>query len=272
FFGPFEFQVPQFRQKGTEKREVGGGTGFIISSDGLILTNKHITADSAADYTVLTNDGQKIPARVLAQDPVQDLAVIKIDQTGLATLPLGDSDKIQIGQIAIAIGNALGEFRNTVSIGVISGIGRRITAQGGGLTETLEDVIQTDAAINPGNSGGPLLNVRGEVVGINTALVQGAQNIGFAIPINKAKKDIQDVKTRGKIVTPFLGVRHVLLTKDIQQRNNLSVDYGALIVRGPEGEPAIQPGSPAEKAGTARALMPITPSGRLLPIVKWGKR
>jgi S1-C subfamily serine protease len=262
FFGqPFEFKIPQYRQKGTEKKEVGGGTGFIISEDGLILTNKHVVLDEKADYTVLTNDGRKFPARVLARDPVQDLAIIKIEQEKIvdkeggfafkkfSPVKLGDSDKLQIGQTVIAIGNVLGEFRNSVSVGVISGLGRTITAEGGGLVETLEDVIQTDAAINKGNSGGPLLNLKGEVIGINTAMVLEAQNIGFAIPINKAKKDIEQVKTLGKIVYPFLGVRYVLITEKIQKENNLPVNYGAWVVKGDRGEPAIFPGSAAQTAG-----------------------
>lgn len=258
---PFGFGIPQYRQKGTQKQEVGGGTGFIISEDGMILTNKHVVLDEEADYTVLTNDGKKYPAKVLARDPVQDLAILKIDkektvnEQGLFTsasfpvVKLGDSDKLQIGQTVIAIGNALGEFRNTVSVGVISGLGRTITASGGGLIETLEDVIQTDAAINTGNSGGPLLNLKGEVIGVNTATVSGAQNIGFTIPINKAKKDIEQIKNLGKIVYPFLGVRYVLITENIQKENNLPVSYGAWVVKSEEGEPAIFPGSAAEKVG-----------------------
>jgi len=262
FFGEgFEFQVPQFRQKGVEKQEIGGGTGFIVSEDGLILTNRHVVLDKEADYTVFTNDGRKFPAEVLARDPVQDLAVLKIEKTNevdnkgklkiqpFPIVKLGDSSQLQIGQTVIAIGNVLGEFRNSVSVGVISGLGRTITASGGGLVETLEDVIQTDAAINKGNSGGPLLNLKGEVIGINTAMVLEAQNIGFAIPINQAKKDIEQVKKFGKIVYPFLGVRYVLITEQIKQENNLSVDYGALIIQGKQGEAAIFPDSAAEKAG-----------------------
>lgn len=265
FFGPdfpFEIQIPKYRQEGKERRKVGGGTGFIISEDGLILTNKHVVSDQEADYSVVTNDGKIFPARLLARDPFQDLAVLKIErekkitkeggigQKSFPVLKLGDSSKLEIGQTVIAIGNALGEFRNTVSVGVISGLGRTITASGGGIVETLEDVIQTDAAINRGNSGGPLLNLRGEVIGVNVAMAQGAQSIGFAIPINKAKRAIWQVKTLGKIVYPFLGVRYILITPEIQQERNLKVDYGALIVRGDNpGEKAVIPGSQAEKAG-----------------------
>jgi serine protease Do len=247
YFTPFE-DVPL--QKRTEKQEVGGGSGFIVSEEGMILTNKHVVLRDDVDYTVLTNDGQTFPAQVLARDPVQDLAVIKVDSgKPFPTVKLGDSDILQIGQTVIAIGNVLGEFQNSVSVGVISGLGRTITASGGGLIETLEDVIQTDAAINQGNSGGPLLNLKGEVIGINTATVVGGENIGFALPINKAKKGIEQVKTLGKIVYSFLGVRYVLINETIQKENNLAVDYGAWIMKGEAGEPAIFPGSAAEKAG-----------------------
>jgi len=243
-FGEFPFE------KRVEKKEIGGGTGFIISKDGMILTNKHVVLDTKAEYTVLTNDGRKFSAEVLARDPIQDLAIIKIQANNLPTVKLGDSSSLQIGQTVIAIGNALGEFRNTVSVGVISGLGRTVTASGGGMVETLEDIIQTDAAINKGNSGGPLLNLKGEVIGINTAMASEAENIGFAIPINKAKRAIEQVKTLGKIVYPFLGVRYILITDEIQKKNNLPVDYGAWIIRGDQpGETAIFPGSPAEKAG-----------------------
>ncbi|MCK4520264.1 trypsin-like peptidase domain-containing protein [Candidatus Parcubacteria bacterium] len=253
---PFEIQIPEYRQKGFEKQEIGGGTGFIISKDGMILTNKHVVLDKEADYTVFTNDGRSFPAKVLARDPVQDLAIIKIQgneklikEKPFIMVKLGNSSNLQIGQTVIAIGNALGEFRNTISVGVISGLGRTITASGGGLVEILEDVIQTDAAINKGNSGGPLLNLKGEVIGINTATVIGAQSIGFAIPVNNAKKDIEQVKAIGKIVYPFLGVRYVLINEKIKEEQGLSVDYGILIVPGKQGESAIFPDSPAETAG-----------------------
>ncbi|MDP3093148.1 MAG: trypsin-like peptidase domain-containing protein [bacterium] len=263
FFGqPFEFKIPQYRQKGTEKKEIGGGSGFIVSEDGIVLTNKHVVLDAEADYTILTNDGRKFPAKVLAKDPAQDLAVLKIEKENVtdnsgnlipkpfAVVKLGDSSKLEIGQTVIAIGNALGEFRNTISVGVVSGLGRTITASGGGFVETLEDVIQTDAAINQGNSGGPLLNLRGEVIGINTATVLQAQNIGFAIPINLAKRDIQQVKTIGKIVYPFLGVRYVLINDKVKEENNLPVDYGAWVVRGETAKDvAVVSGSAADKVG-----------------------
>lgn len=252
FFGPSPFQIPQLREKGTEKREVGGGSGFFISTDGLIVTNKHVVLDKEAEYTVFTNDGKSYQAQVLARDPFEDLAVLKIVQEQPIRFPavtLGDSENLQIGQTVIAIGNALGEFRNTVSVGVISGLQRTIEASGGeGFVETLENLVQTDAAINRGNSGGPLLNLAGEVIGINTAIAQQAQNIGFTIPVNKAKRDVEQVKELGKIAYPFLGVRYVAINEKVREEEGLPVDYGILVLGG-RGEPAITPGSAAEKAG-----------------------
>jgi len=248
FFG---FGVPQYRQKGTEKREVGGGTGFIVSADGYIVTNKHVVYDEEAEYTVLMNDETKHTAKVLARDTITDLAVLKIKAKDLSAVELGDSLNLKVGQTVIAIGNALGEFRNTVSTGVISGLSRSVTAGGAGFgSEHLIGVIQTDASINPGNSGGPLLNLAGQVIGINTAMAAGAENIGFAIPINEAKNTINNVKKHGRIVRPWLGVRHVMINEIIAKENKLEVDYGALIVRGEKRtDLAVIPGSPADKAG-----------------------
>ena len=258
---PLQLQIPQYRQMGTEKQEIGGGTGFIISEEGMILTNKHVVVDTEADYTVFTNDGKSYPAKVLARDSIQDLAIIKIEREKLIgskgefsfknfpIVKLGDSDKIQMGQTVIAVGNALGEFRNTVSVGVVSGLSRTIIASGGGISETIEDVIQTDTAINKGNSGGPLLNLKGEVIGINTAMVEQAQSIGFSIPINKAKRDIEQIKKTGKITYPFLGVRYILVTEKIQKENNLESSWGAWITKGENGEVAVSSGSAADKAG-----------------------
>lgn len=250
FFGNDNLQFTQPCQKGSQLQDIGGGSGFIISSDGLVLTNKHVVADSEASYTVFTTDGKKYDATVLARDSVQDLAVLKIKATGLAVATLGNSDTIRLGQTAISIGNALGEFRNTVSVGVVSGLARNITAGGGagGGSEDLEGVIQTDAAINPGNSGGPLVNLRGEVIGINTAIVSGAQNIGFALPINIAKRDIESVKRTGKIVVPFIGVRYLVVTPELAKKEKLKSETGAL-VRGSDDGPAVIKDSPAAKAG-----------------------
>jgi len=177
--------------------------------------------------------------------------LLKVEGINLPPLELGDSSKIKIGQTVIAIGNALGEYRNTVTKGVISGVGRTITAGNGrGFSETLEDVIQTDAPINFGNSGGPLIDLQGKVIGVNTAIASGGQLIGFAIPINQAKEVIESVKKYGKVVYPFLGVRYVLIDESIAKKNNLPVDYGALIVRGENvTDLAVVPGSPADKAG-----------------------
>lgn len=178
----------------TAPQEVAAGTGFIVSSNGLIVTNRHVIDISGASYTVVTKDNKTYPASIVLKDPNQDIAILKINTTGLPTLSLGDSSTISVGQTAIAIGNALGQFSNTVSEGIVSGLARSITAtENSGQSEQLQQVIQTDAAINLGNSGGPLLNLYGQVVGINTAIVQGAQNIGFAIPINNAKADISQV-------------------------------------------------------------------------------
>jgi len=246
----FNFRVPMQRQNGTEKKEIGGGTGFIISTDGMIVTNKHVVSDQEAEYTVLMNDGTKYEASILAQDDTNDLAVIKIDEKDLPIVELGESSNIKIGQSVIAIGNALGEFRNTVSVGVVSGLSRSITAGSGmsGQTEQLTGVIQTDAAINPGNSGGPLVNLQGQVIGINTAIVANAQNIGFAIPIDDIKGSIESINKYGKIRKPYLGVRYVMINGSMQSKNNLPVDHGALIARGESIEDlAVVPGSPADK-------------------------
>jgi len=233
---------------GTEKREIGGGTGFIISADGMIVTNKHVVIDTDADYTVLTNDGEEFDAHVLARDPIRDIAVIQIQATGLKPATLGDSDAIKLGQTAIAIGNALGEFRNTVSVGVISGLSRDITAGGAGFVERIEGVIQTDTAINPGNSGGPLLNLRGEVVGMNTAVAAGAEGIGFAIPINEVKRDIRAVQKTGTIAVPFLGIRYHSITPEFARAQGIELEGGALI-RGTGDGPGVIPDSPAARAG-----------------------
>ncbi len=243
------FRIPQFRQRGTQKQETGAGTGFIVSADGMVVTNKHVVADAEAEYTVLMNDGKKKPAKVLARDPVQDLAILKIEGANPPSLRLGDSSGVKIGQSVIAIGNALGEFSNTVSVGVVSGLHRSVIASGGAAgPEALQELIQTDAAINPGNSGGPLLNLHGEVIGINTAIAQGAENIGFALPVNNIKRAIEMVKQTGRISYPFLGVRYVIITKDLAQERGLGRDYGALLAAG-DNEPAVVADSPAGRAG-----------------------
>lgn len=279
FGGQFQIQVPQLRQKGTELQTVGEGTGFIVSSDGMVLTNKHVVSEKGAFYKVVLSNGESFDAKILATDPLQDLAIIKIqpkqplDKLGAGgqstsimpsfpVLSFGNSDGVIVGQTAIAIGNALGEFSNSVSVGVISGLGRSITASGGGVSETLENIFQTDAAINKGNSGGPLLNLKGEVIGVNVAMAEGAQGIGFAIPANRARRDIRQVIEQGKISYAFLGIRYALITPEIQQAEKLSVDYGALISKGDnDTELAIVAGSAADKAGLKEKDIILTADG-----------
>lgn len=240
FFGNWfpDIKIPQFREKGTERQQISSGSGFFVSEDGFLITNKHVVSDKSAEYSIVTNDEKTISVKVIARDPLHDVAVLKANGKSFSFISLGDSDSVKIGHTAIAIGNALGEFQNTVSIGVISGLKRNITAfGGGGGVENLTDLIQTDAAINPGNSGGPLLNLKGEAVGLNTAVAQGAENIGFALPINQIKKGLNDARKIGKIIYPFLGVRYSI------------TDKGAFIAKDLNGEPGVVDGSPAYKAG-----------------------
>lgn len=235
----------------TETREIGGGTGFIIDSSGYIITNKHVVDDLKANYTIMLNNQETFEAKILARDNFLDIAILKIEGKDLPIIKLGDSENLQVGQTVIAIGNSLGEFSNTVSKGIISGLKREVEAGNSlGQTEILEEVIQTDAAINPGNSGGPLFDLKGNVIGVNVAMAQGAENIGFTIPINQIKDIYKSVKETGKIVRPYLGVRYLIVNEKIKEKNNLLVDYGALILRGnSRDELAILPGSPADKAG-----------------------
>ena len=235
---------------GRTLEQTGGGTGFIITSDGLIATNKHVVSDANAKYTVYTSDGKEYEAKVKALDSLNDFAVLKIEATGLPVVDLGDSDNVDVGQWVIAIGNALGEFQNTVTVGVVSAKDRKITASGGGESEQLSGLIQTDAAVNSGNSGGPLTNLKGQVVGITTATAENAQSLGFAIPINVVKKAIDSIKKTGTIERPMIGVRYVLISKEIAKANSLSINHGAWILRGTNvSDVAVIPGSPADKAG-----------------------
>lgn len=243
-FSNFFFSSPEVKKRLQEEQ----GTGFIIEKSGLILTNKHVVGDEEAKYTAFLSTGEMYDAEVLSRDPLQDLAVLKIEGEEFPVVSIGDSDTVRAGQTAIAIGNVLGELQNTISVGVISGIGRRITARGGYSIDVLDDVIQTDAAINFGNSGGPLLNLKGEVIGINTATMISAEGVGFAIPINRAKRVIDGAINNKEVVYPFLGVRYVIIDPRLKEEENLKVDYGALVIGSPE-EPAISPGSSAEKAG-----------------------
>ncbi len=242
-FDPFDPFSPFRRREGRQQKlEQDIGTGFIVKSDGYIVTNKHVVGDTEAKYRVITKDDKTYDAEKIYRDPTNDIAIVKISASNLATVELGDSSKIRVGQLAIAIGTALGEFRHTVTTGVISGVGRGITAGSPfeGYVERLDNVIQTDAAINPGNSGGPLLNSSGQVIGINTAVSGEGQNIGFAIPINVVKDALDNFNSTGQFNRPFLGIRYKTISKDLAILND--VPEGAYIME-------VVDGSPAEKAG-----------------------
>jgi len=220
------------------------GSGIVLSSDGLIMTNKHVVDSERVSYSVVMSDGTVYKdAKVLARDPYNDVAFVKVNANNLKPAKLSDSSNYVVGQRVVAIGNALGQFQNTATEGIVSGFGRSITADdGSGSTETLTNLIQTDAAINPGNSGGPLVTTAGEVIGMNTATAGNAQNIGFSIPISEIKNQIKSVQETGKIIRPYLGVRYVPLTPELARRNDLSVDYGAYLT-------SVLADSPAENAG-----------------------
>lgn len=244
----------------TEKQQVAGGTGFIVTADGKVITNKHVVADAAADYTVVMNDGTEYAAKVISRDPSNDLAVIQMQpkegQTlqNITPLRLATSDSVEVGQVIVAIGNALGEFNNTVTMGVISAKDRSIAASDGGMSqegyEQLSNLLQTDAAINPGNSGGPLLSLDGAVVGVSTAIAQSANGIGFAIPVDEVDFVLRSVNKYGKIVRPFLGVVYRANSPEIAKQFNLKVDYGAILQDGVDtGERAVVKDGPGDKAG-----------------------
>lgn len=244
-------QVIQFSPFGGFSQRTQGGTpqdigsGFVVSSDGLVVTNKHVVADTSLTYKVATSDGKNYDVLQISRDPNNDIAIIKIDPSmgsGLKAVQLGDSSNLQVGQFVIAIGTALGEFRNTVTTGVVSGLGRGIDAGDSfqGYVERLDNVIQTDAAINPGNSGGPLLNSAGQVIGINVAVAQGANNVAFSIPINTVKDALNSFRANGKFPSKaYLGVQYQMVGKQVALLNN--VPEGAYVVD-------VVAGSPAEKA------------------------
>jgi len=227
----------------TQKVEQNIGSGFIVSADGLIISNKHVVADATAGYQVLTNDGKKYEVEKIYRDPLNDLSILKINATGLKPLSLADSSGLKLGQIAIAIGTPLGTFTNTVTAGIVSGLGRGITAGSPfeGSVEKLDNVIQTDAAISPGNSGGPLLNSAGQVMGVNTAVSQQGQNIGFAIPSNVIRDLLTNFQnTGGSFERPYIGIRYQMVDKQTAILNK--VVEGAYVTD-------VIAGSPAEKAG-----------------------
>jgi len=251
FFGHSKIKIPRLKEKGTEKKEIGGGSGFIVSKDGYIVTNKHVVNSKNAEYTVFLNDGTKYKAYIKSTDPLNDIAILKINpDKDLPFLTFGDSSKLKPGQTVIAIGNPLLEFSNSISVGVISGLGRSIVAGSPfGKSEQIENVIQTDAAINPGNSGGPLIDLNGKVIGVNVAIASG-ENLGFSLPSNLVKSVYESVKEYGEIVRPYLGVRFMPINNKIKEANNLNIDYGVIILRGEKPEElAVIPGSPADKAG-----------------------
>lgn len=249
FFDPFGFfgQQPQQNNpspNNNNNNEQDIGSGFIIKSDGLIVTNKHVVSDTTVSYKVYTKDNKSYDVQKIFRDPANDIAILKIDSTGASLQPInmGDSSNLKVGQFVIAIGTALGEFRDTVTTGVVSGLGRGITAGSTfeGSVEQLDNVIQTDAAINPGNSGGPLLNSSGQVIGINTAISTQGQNIGFAIPINVIKAAIDNFNQTGQFSRPYLGVRYRMIDQRTAVMN--SIPQGAYVQD-------VISGSPAEKAG-----------------------
>lgn len=247
----------------TSTSEQGIGTGFIVEASGTILTNKHVVADETLKYTVVLKDKSSYPAKKVYLDPSNDLAIIKVDATNLPTVTLGDSGALKVGQTVIAIGNALGRFDNTVTRGVVSALGRGITASSGNpfnpQSESLEDVIQTDASLNPGNSGGPLVNLAGQVIGINSAVSTSAQGIGFTIPINVAKPVLASFEKNGRIVRPYLGVMYQLVTADLATFSRLP--EGALVRQ-------VVADSPAEKAGLKKGDVIISVGGEKVTVTK----
>lgn len=241
-FSPFR------RTPGTEREiKQNIGSGFVATSDGLVITNKHVVSETGATYTVLTNDEKKYTVENIYRDPLNDLAILKIKANGLKPLPLGESAKLKLGQMAIAIGTPLGEFTNSVTTGIISGLGRGITAGSPyeGYVEKLDNIIQTDAAISAGNSGGPLLNSKGQVIGVNTAVSGEGQNIGFAIPVNIVKGLIDGFAKRGgSFERAYIGVRYKVLDRQTAVQNELV--EGAYVLEVLEGSPAANAGLQVE--------------------------
>lgn len=220
-FGMFRGQRPSGE---TETLERDIGTGFVVDSSGLVVTNKHVVSQGFADnYKVIMKDDTEYQVQNIWRDPVNDLAILKIEQGSYPAIEMGDSDQLKVGNFVIAIGTALGEFRHTVTTGVVSGLGRGITAGGASFAEELSNVIQTDAAINPGNSGGPLLNSAGQVIGVNVAVSAVAENIGFALPINVVKESLNTFNSTGRFDRAFFGVRY----QDIDMETALMNDVPA---------------------------------------------
>lgn len=250
-FGMPDIKIPEEKIDSRGMVQIGGGSGFIVDPSGIILTNKHVISEPNAEYTVITSDGKRYPAAIAARDPVDDVAILKIKAKNLPVIELGDSSNLELGEEVLAIGNTLGIFRNTVSKGIISGLARSIAAKPDPKepVQELRGLIQTDTAINPGNSGGPLINMDGKVIGINAAIVFGAQNVGFAIPINAAKRDLADLKKFGRVRRPLLGLRYVMIDDNLKEKMKLPVNYGALIAGHGLRHEGVVPGTPAAKAG-----------------------
>lgn len=231
--------------------DLGKGTGFLIDADGTIVTNRHVAHRRQTTLTAIMADGRAFPASVLDIDPVNDLALLKVDGEGLPYLRLEADDKLRLGQTTIAIGNALGKYANTVTSGILSGIERDVEATNeltGGL-ERLGELLQTDAAINSGNSGGPLLNIEGKVIGVNTAVELGAQGLGFAIPASEVRKVIDSYRRYGAIARPRLGVRYFMITPELKIEKSLTYAYGAFVGTDEPNVPIVLPDSPAAAAG-----------------------
>lgn len=241
-------QSPAYYGSSSTQQE-GAGTGIIIGKNGYILTNKHVVNGASTVSAILADGTSYDNVKVIGTDPLNDIAVLKIPNVNnLPVAELGNSGSVRVGQSVVAIGNSLGQYQNTVTSGIISGTGRPISAQSGGAVENLTDLLQTDAAINPGNSGGPLLNLQGQVIGINTAIIQGAQGIGFAIPINATKGILKGVLAGGPLERAYVGLNYTPVTADSAKYYKLAVKQGAYIVSG-SSKAAVIPGSPASKAG-----------------------
>lgn len=232
------------------------GTGLVMESDGLIATNNHVVEDLNMNYWVILADGKRFPAKVLAQDKFDDVAFVKIETTGLVPAALGDSDALETGQTVFAIGNSLGRYQNSVTRGVVSALGRALS-EADGSAPRIHNLIQTDAAISNGNSGGPLINLAGEVVGLNTLMDTGGYSLNFSIPINIVKEALQQVKAFGKISRPFLGVQFKTIDQADKLSKNLTVDNGAIIS-------AVSPGEPAALAGVKAGDIVLAVNGQVL--------
>lgn len=242
---------------GPVSSQQGIGTGFIVDPTGVIITNNHVVSDLNADYSVVMKDGKSFDVKKIHRDSINDIAILEVKSKDLPTVELGDSSKLKVGQKAIAIGNALGQFSNSVTVGVVSGLARQVTASGpfGVAEKTYNDVIQTDAALNPGNSGGPLLNLHGQVIGVNVATTRGADNIGFAIAVNTLKPILSSFRESGRIIRPYLGVSFSMVTKDIANFRRLP--EGAFVTR-------VGTNTPAEKAGIERGDIITAIDGRAI--------